>query len=197
MERLRFKDENKLVYGEINTIDLGDVSKIKTGDLNVQDALENGLYPFYDRSVDVKTLNVFSYNKEAIIYPGEGSEFYPRYYKGKFALHQRAYAIFDFENKALPQYVYHFLKTQNNHFLRTAVGSTVKSLRMNCFEKCKIDLPHIEEQKKIGCFLSAIDKLVDKHREKVETILCGCVYGYILQFSGTLFQVTGTQFIKK
>ncbi|CEG11407.1 hypothetical protein MSIBF_A1420018 [groundwater metagenome] len=33
------------------------------------------------------------FDSEAIIFPGEGKEFIPRYFKGKFDLHQRAYAI--------------------------------------------------------------------------------------------------------
>jgi len=167
MERLRFKYKDGNEYQDLKEYLLGNISVIKTGDLNVQDALLDGLYPFYDRSVDVKALNVYSFDKEAIIYPGEGSKFYPRYYIGKFALHQRAYAIFDFDNKVIPIFIYHYLNTQNNHFLKTAVGSTVKSLRMNCFEKCKIKLPMLLEQEKIGGFLSSIDKLVDKQRKKV------------------------------
>lgn len=166
MEKLRFKNS----YGkhsEIKSAYLGEVAQIKTGDLNVQDSSENGAYPFFDRSVDIKRLDVYSYDKEAIIYPGEGSEFYPRLYRGKFALHQRAYAIFDFNKDVNLDYIYQYLKTKNNHFITTAVGSTVKSLRMDCFEKCKVKLPNYEEQEKIGGFLSSFDKLIQKQQEKI------------------------------
>jgi restriction endonuclease S subunit len=166
MGKLRFKDENN-DYPNVKSIFLGKIAVIKTGDLNVQDSSDNGIYPFYDRSIDIKRLDVFSYDKEAIIYPGEGSEFYPRLYRGKFALHQRAYAIFDFNKDVQLDFVYQYLKTKNNHFLTTAVGSTVKSLRMECFEKCEIKLPSIKEQEKIGGFLSTFDKLIEKQHEKI------------------------------
>ena len=78
---------------------MGDIVTITNGNNNVQDAVtqsKDGLYPFFDRSEDIKYLPTFLFDKEAIIYPGEGTEFMPRYFKGKFALHQRCYAIFDF-----------------------------------------------------------------------------------------------------
>ena len=77
---------------------MGDIVTITNGNSNVQDAVtqsKDDLYPFFDRSEDIKYLPTFLFDKEAIIYPGEGTEFMPRYFKGKFALHQRCYAIFD------------------------------------------------------------------------------------------------------
>ncbi|MDR3169153.1 MAG: restriction endonuclease subunit S [Candidatus Peribacteria bacterium] len=60
------------------------------------------------------------------------------------------------------KYLYYFMQTQNNHFLRMAVGSTVKSLRMDCFEKCKILIPSLPEQEKIANCLSALDNKIEK-----------------------------------
>ena len=75
-----------------NEYRLGDIATITNGNSNVQDASVEyrvGLYPFFDRSEDVKYLPTFLFDKESIIYPGEGTEFMPRYYNGIFALHQR------------------------------------------------------------------------------------------------------------
>lgn len=89
------------IFASIQGIEyrMGDIVTITNGNSNVQDAVtqsKDGLYPFFDRSEDIKYLPTFLFDKEAIIYPGEGTEFMPRYFKGKFALHQRCYAIFDF-----------------------------------------------------------------------------------------------------
>ena len=89
------------IFASIQGIEyrMGDIVTITNGNSNVQDAVtqsKDGLYPFFDRSDDIKYLPTFLFDKEAIIYPGEGTEFMPRYFKGKFALHQRCYAIFDF-----------------------------------------------------------------------------------------------------
>ena len=108
-----------------NEYRLGDIATITNGNSNVQDASVEyrvGLYPFFDRSEDVKYLPTFLFDKESIIYPGEGTEFMPRYYNGKFALHQRCYAICDFNEAVNPQFLYFFLKTQNSYFIRNAVG---------------------------------------------------------------------------
>jgi hypothetical protein len=45
------------------------------------------------RSEDVRTSARYLFNDEAIIIAGEGQKFTPKYYKGKFDLHQRTYAI--------------------------------------------------------------------------------------------------------
>ena len=111
---------------------MGNIVTISNGNSNVQDAVtesKDGLYPFFDRSEDIKYLPTFLFDKEAIIYPGEGAEFMPRYFRGKFALHQRCYAIFDFKEIINAQFLYFYLKTQNSYFVRNAVGSTVPSLR--------------------------------------------------------------------
>lgn len=55
---------------------MGDIASITNGDSNVQDAVtesKDGLYPFFDRSEDIKYLPTFLFDKEAIIYPGEGA----------------------------------------------------------------------------------------------------------------------------
>ena len=73
-------------------VSLGDISQISNGNSDVKDASmynDGSLYPFFDRSDEIKFLPEYLFDKEAIIYPGEGAEFYPRYYNGKFALHQR------------------------------------------------------------------------------------------------------------
>ncbi len=46
----------------------------------------------------MKYFRDYSFDAEAIIYAGEGAEFLPRYYNGKFALHQRCYAITTFSS---------------------------------------------------------------------------------------------------
>ena len=141
---------------------LGDISKITNGNSDVQDAslsYGEGMYPFFDRSDDVKFLPEYILDKEAIIYPGEGSEFYPRYYNGKFALHQRCYAIYDILPNFTPRYLYYFCKTQNSYFVRNAVGSTVASLRLDTFKRLNIPNTPIEVQK---VYVQLLDKVESK-----------------------------------
>ena len=169
-QELRFKDQDGNNYPEWKTTTLDKICTIKTGNMNVQDSVSDGKYAFFDRSETIKKLNEYSYDEEALIYPGEGSSFYPRYFKGKYALHQRAYSLSDFEEGCNARYVYHYLNTKNNHFLKTCVGTTVRSLRMTSFESCEVELPSYLEQHEIADFLSAIDKRLEKLEQTVELL---------------------------
>lgn len=151
--------------GEWEEKKLMQIAKVKTGTKNVQDNIANGAYKFFDRSVEIKYLNTFDFDETAIIYPGEGSKFLPRFFSGKYSLHQRAYSIFDV--KINNYYLFYYLSLQNNHFLKYAVGSTVKSLRMSGFEKLKVLIPEIDEQKKIGEFFSKLDRQIELEEQKL------------------------------
>ena len=143
-------------------VKLGNIAQITNGSGDVQDAVsdyQNGLYPFFDRSDEMKYFRDYSFDAEAIIYAGEGAEFLPRYYNGKFALHQRCYAITTFSSDFLPRYIYHYLQTQNNYFIRNAVGSTVPSLRIDCFLKIGIPIADKEIQDSI---INRLDRLSEK-----------------------------------
>ena len=75
---------------------LGEVCEIRTGNANTEDAVENGVYAFFDRSKIIKRSSTYLFDCESIIIAGEGATFLPKFYSGKFNLHQRAYAIFNF-----------------------------------------------------------------------------------------------------
>lgn len=143
-------------------VKLGNISSITNGNGDVQDArtdYHEWLFPFFDRSEEQKFFDTYSFDKEAIIYAGEGQSFMPRYYNGKFALHQRCYAITDFADIIVPQYCYHYMKTLNSYFIRNAVGSTVPSLRIDTFQKAPILLLEKETQYKICDCLNCLDNI--------------------------------------
>ena len=149
---------------DARTIRLGGIAHITNGAGDVQDANtehQEDWYPFFDRSEELKWFPTYSFDKEAVIYAGEGQSFYPRYYNGKFALHQRCYAITDFASCIIPKYCYHFMNTLNSYFVRNSVGSTVPSLRMDIFQKVEIRLPPIPKQQHI-C------KIIDAFYTKLE-----------------------------
>ena len=149
---------------DAHTIRLGKIAHITNGAGDVQDANtehQEDWYPFFDRSEELKWFPTYSFDKEAVIYAGEGQSFYPRYYNGKFSLHQRCYAITDFASCIIPKYCYHFMNTLNSYFVRNSVGSTVPSLRMDIFQKVEIRLPPIPKQQHI-C------KIIDAFYTKLE-----------------------------
>ena len=153
---------------------MGDIVTITNGNSNVQDAVtqsKDGLYPFFDRSEDIKYLPTFLFDKEAIIYPGEGTEFMPRYFKGKFALHQRCYAIFDFNEIINARFLYFYLKTRNSYFVKNAVGSTVPSLRLDTFQKLKVIIPPKKIPHSVSLCLSSMEQKCNVEKKILHKLL--------------------------
>lgn len=149
-------------------VKLGDISKISTGESNREDSSLNGKYTFFDRSQEVRTSNRYLFDGEAIIVAGEGQDFIPKYFVGKFDLHQRSYCIMNFKN-IFGKFLFFLLNLNKNYFLQQAVGSTVKSLRLPMFLKMKLYIPSdIAEQKAIAEILSKADEEIELLNKKLE-----------------------------
>ncbi|WP_419617537.1 restriction endonuclease subunit S, partial [Thiolapillus sp.] len=89
--RLRFPEFREAGAWEVKR--LGEVCIICNGSSNAQDHVDDGAYPLFDRSEEIKRSSRYLFDAEAVIIPGEGMRFIPKYYCGKFDLHQRAYAL--------------------------------------------------------------------------------------------------------
>ena len=156
--------------GEWENIYLGEITTITTGSSNREDSTEyDGEFTFFDRSEDIRTSNRYLFEGEAIIVAGEGQQFIPKYFVGKFDLHQRTYAIMNFKN-SVGKYLFYYIWQYNNYFLAQAVGSTVKSLRLPMFKKMKIKLPSLQEQEKIAKVLSNSDKEIELLKNELESL---------------------------
>jgi len=153
-----------------NKVKLGEIGNITTGDTNTQDAVIDGDYPLFDRSKKIKKSNKYLFDEEAVIVPGEGKEFKPRYYSGKFDLHQRAYAIWSNSDSLLNKFLYYVMFLKNEILKKRAVGSTVKSLRMGLFEELDIPIPSLNEQKTIINILSSFDNKIENNNKMNKTL---------------------------
>lgn len=139
---------------------LGDVCEIGTGKSNTNQQVENGKYPFYVRSKDIKRIDEYEFDEEAIIIPGEGGigEIY-HYINGKYALHQRAYRIHVLKDYIKSKYVYYYMQAYfYNFILKSAVGSTVSSIRKGMIENFEIPIPSLKTQERI---VKILDTMVD------------------------------------
>lgn len=132
---------------------MGALCSIQSGKSDTKDAVPDGQYAFFDRSKTVKRSSRYLRDCEALIIPGEGTEFLPRHYLGKFDLHQRAYALFDFSPEIDVRFLFHFLHHAADYFPRVAVGATVKSLRRRHFEQLPVSVTDISTQRRIVAIL--------------------------------------------
>ncbi|GIZ15216.1 restriction endonuclease subunit S [Capnocytophaga catalasegens] len=148
---------------------LGELAEITNGKANAQDHIENGIYPLFDRSEVIKSSNTYIFDCETVIIPGEGMRFIPKYYEGKFNLHQRAYALKNFSCNG--KFVYYSILNNTNLLSQKAVQSTVLSLRLPILQNFPCILPPtIEEQQKIADCLSSVDELIALHEQKLELL---------------------------
>lgn len=148
---------------------LGDVATIQTGRSNRQDAVPDGSFPLFDRSQEPKRSNRYLLNCEAVIVPGEGREFVPRYYDGPFDLHQRVYALSAFKGID-GRFLYYALTAHRAYFAQVATGATVKSLRKGMFEQFAFRAPGLGTQRKIAAVLSVYDALIENNLRRIEIL---------------------------
>jgi len=147
---------------------MGQLCSIKNGKSNSEDAIEGAPYAFFDRSKKIKQSTKYLFDCEALIIPGEGAEFLPRQYSGKFDLHQRAYALYDFTEEIDSKYLYYYLIHEKDYFPRVAVGATVKSLRLRHFEDLPVLHPAFPEQQRIVGKLDAAFAALTEAQAHVE-----------------------------
>ena len=83
--------------GEVEWKTLGDlIATIKTGKLNANAMVEGGKYPFFTCDANPFRIDTYSFDTEAIIVSGNGSQVgHINYYKGKFNAYQRTYILAD------------------------------------------------------------------------------------------------------
>ena len=147
---------------------LGEVCEISTGKSNTEDAVGDGEFAFFDRSKTIKKSSRYLFDCDAIIVAGEGQTFSPKFYSGKFDLHQRAYAIFNFNKNVSVQYVYKYLIHFHKYFEEVAVGATAKSLRLRHFQDLPVPIPPLHEQQYIVAILDEIFSVIAKAKTNAE-----------------------------
>ena len=151
---------------------LGDFTNIKTGSSDVQDSVENGIFPFFVRSENVERSNKYVFDCEAIMVPGEGrlGEIF-HYYNGKFDCHQRVYKISNFDGVA-GKYVFHAMRASfKEHALRNTVKATVDSIRLPTLTEFELSVPaEHEEQLIIATFFDQLDNLITLHQRELDKL---------------------------
>ena len=121
---------NNSTNGTMST--LGEISTIKTGKLNSEVAVTNGLYPFFTCSQETYRTNTFSFDQEAVLLAGNNaSAIYPlKIYCGKFDVYQRTYVISSNNRFVSNKQLYFVLKQQLNEFKGISSGTATKFLTM-------------------------------------------------------------------
>ena len=139
---------------------LGEVAHIKTGSRNNEDKVDGGEYAFFVRSEHIERIDTYTHDCEAILVPGEGriGEIF-HYVNGKFSVHQRVYAITNFNQGISGRFVYLYMRAKFGAWaMQNTVKATVDSLRLPTFQNFQLQMPPtIAEQTAIAQVLSDVD----------------------------------------
>ena len=143
---------------------------IKTGKLNANAMEKYGQYRFYTCAKDYYKINTYAFDGEAILISGNGAHVgYVHYYNGKFNAYQRTYVLMDFTENIL------FIKYYLDIHLKYKINiennkGNVPYIVLNTIKDMEIKFPSLEEQEKIGGYLSLLDAEIDNLKKQKELI---------------------------
>ena len=148
-----------------------DIAEIGTGSSNTKDELDNGLYPFFVRSQQVRWQDKYEYDETAIITSGDGvgvGKIF-HYIEGKYALHQRAYRIHILDTSVVAKYVYNYMKCKfYDYIMMNAYSSSVTSVRRPMLLNFEVPIPSSKAQQEIVEKLDAFENLIQSLDQEIK-----------------------------
>lgn len=153
--------EKMFLFNNVDIVNLSEIAEIGTGSSNTNEELEDGNYPFFVRSQEVRRKNTYEYDETAIITSGDGvgvGKIF-HYIEGKYALHQRAYRIHITDERIVPKFFYYYMKSVFLQYIeKNSFHSSVTSIRRPMLNQFPVPIPALEEQKRIVSILNRFDK---------------------------------------
>lgn len=179
-DSIPLKDSGVEWIGQIpehwNLFRLRYLCKIKTGDKDTVNRVENGIYPFFVRSPKVERINSYSFDGEAVLMAGDGVGAGKVFHhvNGKFGCHQRVYILHNF-NKIIGLFLYYFMQNKFQHTIeQLSAKSTVDSVRLNMIQDFCVSLPSLTEQTAIAAYLDEkvgkLDEAIEKQLRMIELL---------------------------
>ncbi|AGA67048.1 restriction endonuclease subunit S [Brachyspira pilosicoli] len=157
-----YRDKLLTFNDDVEWKNLSEIAEIGTGSSNTNEEIENGKYPFFVRSQEVRSKNEYEYDETAIITSGDGvgvGKIF-HYIEGKYALHQRAYRIHIIDENVIPKYYFYYMKTTFLSYIeKTSFHSSVTSIRRPMLDNYPVPVPPLEEQERIVNILDKFDAL--------------------------------------
>lgn len=188
-QEIRFKKDDGGEYPEWEEKLLGVVSDVRDGTHDSPQYLEEG-YPLItsknlnsNGKLDIKNVNYISsvdfesINKRSKVDIGDilfgmiGTIGNPVLVNtNNFAI--KNVALIKEKERLKNTYLIHYLNSEyiSKQFYKTNAGGTQKFIALNLIRALSIHVPCLEEQNKIANFLSKIDSIVEKEKEKLEEL---------------------------
>ena len=158
---------------EWKKVKLGEIANIKTGKLDSNAAVTNGLYPFFTCDPNTLRINEWAYDTEAVLLAGNNASgnYTAKYYIGKFNAYQRTYII-ESSNTFVTstRFLAYAMNMQLQRLKVMSSGSTTKFITMKMLTSLEIPHPSIETQHRIATILSRYDSLIENYRKQIELL---------------------------
>ncbi len=142
------------------------LSKIKTGEKDTENRVEDGKYPFYVRSQTVERIDTYSFEGEAVLTAGDGAGVGKvfHYVNEKFEYHQRVYKISDFREISGKYLFYYIRENFQKKVMQISAKTTVDSLRLPMFLNFEVAYGNPSE-------MNEIVEYVEKESAKIEQVI--------------------------
>lgn len=151
-------------------VKLAEVCGFKTGKLNSNAAVPNGIYPFFTCAQETYYINEAAFDTEAVLLGGNNANgVYPlKYYKGKFNAYQRTYVIEALDKDILNiKFVYYTLSLALGIFQQESIGSITRYLTKPILDNFPVKIPSLIEQNLIVGILSNYDDLIQTNQQRI------------------------------
>ncbi len=153
-------------------VNIGDITKIRTGKLDANASSEDGEYPFFTCSREPLKISTYSYDCECVLVAGNG-DLNVKYYNGKFDAYQRTYIIEDDSSgKLYMPYLYYFMEGYIERLREQAIGGVIKYIKLGNLTDAVIELPEIEKQKDIVEILEKAQGLLNSRNSQIDILDC-------------------------
>ena len=152
---------------------LKEISVIRTGKLDSNAAVQDGLYPFFTCDPQTLSINEWAYDTEAVLLAGNNASgnYTAKYYSGKFNAYQRTYIIETADKNILNVRFLCYALNQQLKLLKTmSSGSTTKFLTIRMLHDLDIPFPDITIQNRIVGVLGTIDDLIENNQKQINLL---------------------------
>lgn len=152
---------------------LKQITVIRTGKLDSNAAVPNGMYPFFTCDPTTLRINTWAYDTEAVLLAGNNASgnYTAKYYKGQFNAYQRTYIIESADKEKLDVRYLAYAMNKELKLLKTmSAGSTTKFLKIGMLHGLEISLPDISIQRKIASILGNYDDLIENNKNQIHLL---------------------------
>lgn len=149
-------------------VKIGELTAIRTGKLDANASSLDGKYPFFTCSREPLKIAEYSYDCECVLVAGNG-DLNVKYYNGKFDAYQRTYIIEDNSSGRLYMpYLYFFMLRYIEELRKQSIGGVIKYIKLSNLTEAEVELPAIEEQRRIVQILKSAQLVVEKGERQKE-----------------------------